>query len=203
MKVVSQPAGVLVTLGFVALTTALAPSERTLGTNLRLVLLHGAWVWTGIITFGAAALAGLAGLLLHRNQAHTWSLALGRTALLFWLTYLPMSLVVQQMNWGGIFWDEPRFRIPMMFGVVGMLLQTGLWMINLPRLSSAANFAFGTALVWQLLGAENILHPDSPVSQSGSWVIQASFAVLVALCLLLGVQIALWQFQRSQTLPQK
>jgi hypothetical protein len=48
----------------------------------------------------------------------------------FWLTYLPLSLLVQQMNWGGIFWDEPRWRISLMFGMVGLLLQVGLALVE-------------------------------------------------------------------------
>ena len=41
---------------------ALAPLERTLGEGARLVYFHGAWVWAGKIAFGAAAAAGLVGL---------------------------------------------------------------------------------------------------------------------------------------------
>ncbi len=40
-----------------ALVTFYGPTERTLGANLRLVVLHGAWVWAGKAAF---ALAGLA-----------------------------------------------------------------------------------------------------------------------------------------------
>jgi hypothetical protein len=43
----------------IGLVTALAPVEQTLGANVRLVYLHGAWVWVGIISFGLAALSGL------------------------------------------------------------------------------------------------------------------------------------------------
>ncbi|MCJ7623152.1 MAG: hypothetical protein MUO76_06590, partial [Anaerolineaceae bacterium] len=43
-----------VTLILVAVVTLLSPLEKTLGTNIRLVYLHGAWVWSGMIIFGLA-----------------------------------------------------------------------------------------------------------------------------------------------------
>ena len=46
----------------IAVITVLGPTERTLGENLRLVVLHGAWVWAGKLLFAAAAIAGLLGL---------------------------------------------------------------------------------------------------------------------------------------------
>src|SRR3972149_11905508 len=84
----------VVTIILIAVITALGPTERPLGENLRLVVLHGAWVWTGKILFAAAALTGLAGLFLPRSFWSNLSLALGRAGLLFWLTYLPMSLLL-------------------------------------------------------------------------------------------------------------
>ena len=179
----------LITIAAIVALTALGPTERTLGENLRLVVLHGAWVWTGKILFAAAALTGLAGLLLPRSFWSNLSLALGRAGLLFWLTYLPMSLIVQLQNWGGIFWDEPRWRVPFTFGVVGLLLQLGLWVINQSRVTNLANLAYGIVLWWQLGSITNILHPDSPIFGSDSAGIQFFFLVLLGLTLFAGVQI--------------
>ena len=170
----------------ITVITLFGPTERTLGENLRLVVLHGAWVWAGKLLFAAAALAGQFGLILPKTWWSNLSLALGRTGLLFWLTYLPMSLLVQLQNWGGIFWDEPRWRVPFTFGVVGLLLQLGLWVLNQPRLTNVANLAFGVALWWQLGGITNILHPDSPIFGSGASGIQLFFIALLVLTLLSG-----------------
>lgn len=175
----------------------LGPTERTLGENLRLVLLHGSMVWTGKLVFAGAGLAGLAGLLSRRSAWHNISLALGRSGLVFWLLYLPMSLVVQMQNWGGIFWDEPRWRIPFTFGVVALLLQLGLWIMKQPLISSTANLVFAALLWWQLGGITNVLHPDSPVFGSNSSAIPIFFLILLALCLLIAAQTA-WLFYRPQ-----
>ena len=176
----------VVTIIIIAVITVFGPTERTLGENLRLVVLHGAWVWAGKLLFAAAALAGLLGLILPKSLWSNLSLALGRTGLLFWLTYLPMSLIVQLQNWGGIYWDEPRWRVPLTFGVVGLLLQLGLWVLNQPRLTNLANLPFGITLWWQLGGITNILHPDSPIFGSGASGIQVFFIALLVLTLLAG-----------------
>ena len=191
-----QPAGLLLTFVLIGLVTLLGPTERLLGANLRIVILHGAWVWAGLVSFALAAVSGTLGLLLQKAFWHRWSLAFGRTGLFFLLTYLPMSLLVMQLNWGGLFLDEPRWRIPMMFGVVGTLLQVGLAVINMDLVYSAGNLLFGAAFLFSLYQAENVLHPDSPVSQSGSLNIQVFFAALLALALLTAVQLALWWYRR-------
>lgn len=171
------------------LITFLGPAERTLGANLRLVVLHGAWVWAGKTAFALAGLAGLGGLLLFKRHSGLagWSFALGRTGLAFWLTYLPMSLLVMQLNWGGLFFDEPRWQVPFTFGVVAVLLQAGLAVLRIDWLTCAANLAFGVAL-WTALGkAANILHPDSPIFGSDSTRIQFFFILLLILSLAAGV----------------
>src|SRR5574338_777856 len=130
--------GLLCAFTAILLVTALAPLERTLGERARLVYFHGAWVWAGKFAFGAAAVAGVVGLFTRLRSWLRASTALGRTGLVFWLTYLPLSLYVQQVNWGGIFWDEPRWRIPLMFGIVGVLLQAGLAILDDDRLTAGA-----------------------------------------------------------------
>ena len=185
-----------------ALVALLGPAERVLGGNLRLVVVHGAWVWTGKVAFGLAALTGLTALLAPRRAA--WpaaSLALGRTGLFFWLTYLPMSLLMMQLNWGGLFLDEPRWRIPFAFGVAAVLLQAALALFNHSRLTAAGNLLFGAALWWRLGGTENVLHPNSPIFTSDAMSIQIFFILLLGISLAIAGQLAAWQFHRLTTRP--
>jgi hypothetical protein len=187
------------TLAVIALVTALAPLEKTLGARVRLVYYHGAWVWTGKAAYGLAAAAGLAGLLLPaaRRRWAAWSLALGRAGLVFWLTYLPLSLLVQQINWGGIYWNEPRWRVPAAFGVAAVLLQVALVLFNQPVLTALANLVFGVALWVGLANVQNVLHPDSPIFGSGSLRIEAFFIALLALSLFCMAQIVVWFFREE------
>lgn len=163
----------------ILLVTLLGPEEKSLGSNVRLVYLHGAWVLTAEILFILAALAGLSGLLLQRDRFHTLSAALGKTGIIFWVTYLPLSMLAMQANWNGLFLAEPRFRLAMIFAVTGVLLQIGLWIYDLPRLTSAANIIYIAALLFSFSRAENIMHPPpSPIFNSGNYLIIGFFIAL-------------------------
>ena len=163
----------------IALFTILGPEEKSLGSNVRIVYLHGAWVLTAEIAFAAAALAGLLGLILKKDIFHTWSAALGRTGIIFWITYLPLSLFAMQSNWNGLFPAEPRFRLAMIFAVTGILLQAGLWLFNISWLTSLGNIIFIVVLRVIFSTAENIMHPPpSPIFNSGNYVIIGFFVGL-------------------------
>jgi hypothetical protein len=186
-----------ITLVLIGVIAAFAPLERDLGANARLVYFHGAWVWSGLGCFILAGISGLVALLSRQALLHTWSRVLGWTAMIFWLTYLPISLVVMRMNWGGFFWEEPRWRIPFAFAIIGVLLQAGLVLMNKLALTSLANIGFAAALLISLNRITNILHPDSPILTSSSRGIQIFFFTLLILSIGAGLQfaglIAIWQ----------
>jgi hypothetical protein len=186
-------AWLLLTLAAIAVFTALSPLEKTLGVNVRIVYLHGAWVWAALAGLLFAGLVGLLGLLLRHKLLHAWSLALGKAGLLMWILFLPQSLYVMQANWNGLFLDEPRFRIPLNLAIVGLLLQIGLAFFPLGTWTSLGNLLFGVAVVVVMSSMQTILHPESPIFTSGEWQIQLFFVGLLILLLALVFQIArLW-----------
>src|SRR5574339_95398 len=175
------------TLIVIALLALFGPEERSLGANVRIVYLHGAWVLTAELAFLAAGLAGLVGLLTRREIFHNWSAALGRTGIIFWVTYLPLSLWAMQTNWNGLFLSEPRFRLAVIFAVTGVLLQIGLWIINIHWVTSLANLLFIIVLRVVFSTAENIMHPPpSPIFNSGNYAIIGFFVALIVLTLVAG-----------------
>ncbi|MCX8025174.1 MAG: hypothetical protein N3A60_08230 [Thermanaerothrix sp.] len=181
--------GMGITSVAIAVVTLLGPTERVLGTALRLVLLHGAWVWVGKMTY---ALAGLAGLVFWLTRRPAWaerSTALGWTALFIWSTYLPMSLYLQISIWGGVFWEEPRWRVPLMLWGVSLAFQVAGWLMREPRVLTFLNAVFAALLWWQLGATGTILHPQSPVFGGEAVRIQVHFVLLVLLCGLLMLQI--------------
>jgi hypothetical protein len=196
---IPQPTGLLLTFVLIALITILGPSERTLGSAVRIVYLHGAWVWTGMILFALASIAGLIALILRRRPWFAMTLALGRSGLFYWLTYLPMSLMVMQLSWGGFFFEEPRWQVPFAFGVAGLLLQIGVTLINSNRLTALGNLGFGGLLWWRLSSIGAVLHPSSPLGGPNANRIQIFFAVLLALSLLASVQITSFLYRVSFT----
>lgn len=181
----------LLTLVLILILTALSPAEATLGEAVRLVYLHGAWVWAALIGFVAAALVGLAGLVTQREGFHRWSRALGRTALLFWITFIPMSMVAAQFNWNGLFLVEPRWRMAFALSLSGLLLQAGVSILPDLSWNSLANVAYAGGAFFLVGGVQNVMHPESPIRASDSSAIQ-----LYALALLLLTLFAAWQVAR-------
>jgi hypothetical protein len=183
----------LLTLLAILILTAIGPAEKTLGVNVRVVYLHGAWVWASLAGFIAAALVGLAGLLLRRPALNYWSRALGRAGLAFWITYLPISMWAMQTNWNGLFLAEPRWRVGLIFAIGGLILQIGVSLLDDPMWASVSNIAFASVLFLALGSTEQVMHPSSPIFGSGAWRIQLYFLTLIALTLLAGWQLTrLW-----------
>lgn len=232
----SSWAGLILALAAVAGFTALGPVEKTLGVNVRVVYLHGAWVWAALVLFLLSALAGLAGLVMElipgagpdlpgaaaraagpssparapdsagalsfqsARRWHRWSRALGRTGLLFWISYLPISMWAMEANWNGLFLAEPRWRLAVIFAAGGLLLQAGIILVGSPAWASAANLAYFAALALALGSVQNIMHPPAPILESEARRIQLYFAGLLALTLLAASQAArllLWLERRK------
>jgi hypothetical protein len=181
---------------FALLIASLGPREKSLGANVRLVYLHGAWVWTALLGFGAAALTGLAGFLLRRPTWPRTSIALGQAATLFWITYLPMSLIVMQANWNGLFLEEPRFRIGVNFALIALLLQAAILVLGRPGWASGLNILFMAGLGFSLATSREIMHPRSPIAESGLVTLQVYFIVLTLACSAAGSQLVRWLRQR-------
>src|SRR5574341_1660614 len=183
-------AAVIVLIAVVAL---FGPADQTLGSNVRVVYLHGAWVLTAEIAFALAGLVGLIALVMRRRDFHNWSAALGRTGIFFWVTYLPLSLWAMEANWNGLFLAEPRFRLAVTFAVVGLLLQIGLWIIHIHWLTSAANLLFVVVLRVTLASAPYVMHPPpSPIFNSGNWQIIGFFIGLNLLTWLAALCLTIW-----------
>lgn len=183
----------LISVILIGLLALFGPEEQTLGANVRVVYLHGAWVLAAELAFLAAGLAGLLALVTKRGLLHNWSAALGRTGIFFWVTYLPLSLWAMQTNWNGLFLAEPRFRLALIFAVTGVLLQVGLWLINTDWITSLANVIYIVALRVVFAGAENVMHPPpSPIFNSGNYAIIGFFLALISLSLLAAYFLTRW-----------
>ena len=182
-----------VTVLVIAVLALFGPEEQSLGSNVKIVYLHGAWVLAAEVAFAAAALVGLLALALRRERLHQWSAALGRTGIVFWLTYLPLSLWAMEANWNGLFLAEPRFRLALIFAITGTLLQIGLWLIDKDWVTSLANIVFIVALRMVFSAASNVMHPPpSPIFNSGLWNIIIFFVALNILAWLAAYFLARW-----------
>ena len=190
------------TIIVIALLALFGPEEQSLGSNVRIVYLHGAWVLAAELAFLAAGLAGLIALIIKRVEFHNWSAALGRSGIVFWVTYLPLSLWAMQANWNGLFLAEPRFRLALIFAVTGVLLQVGLWLVGMDWVTSLANAIFVIVLRVIFATADNVMHPPpSPIFNSGNYAIIGFFIALILLSLLAAFFLTRW-FLQLQTKPE-
>jgi len=182
-----------VTVIVIALLALFGPEEQSLGSNVRIVYLHGAWVLTAELAFLAAGLAGLIALVSKKDLFHRWSAALGHTGIFFWITYIPLSLWAMESNWNGLFLAEPRFRLAVIFAVTGLLLQLGLWMINTGWITSLANLIYIVVLRVIFATADNIMHPPpSPIFNSGNYAIIGFFVAMILLSILAAYFMMRW-----------
>jgi hypothetical protein len=173
--------------------TSIGPQEQSLGSNVRIVYLHGAWVLTAEAALGIAGLAGLFGILSRREGLHRWSAALGRTGIFFWVTYLPLSLWAMQANWNGLFLSEPRFRAAVILAVTGVLLQIGVTLVAKPVITSLVNVLFFVALQITISRAGYVMHPPpSPIFGSGVLSIELFFVGIIFLTLVAAYFMTRW-----------
>ena len=182
-----------ITVIVIALLALFGPEEKSLGANVRIVYLHGAWVLGAELAFLAAALAGMVAFITKRNALHQWSAALGRTGIFFWVTYIPLSLWAMESNWNGLFLSEPRFRLAVIFAVTGILLQLGLLILNTNWITSLANIIFIVVLRIVFASTRNIMHPPpSPIFNSGNYAIIGFFLALIVLTLVAAYFLTRW-----------
>jgi hypothetical protein len=180
-----------------AALTALGPEDQSLGSNVRIVYLHGAWVLTAEVTLGLSAASGILGILTRRERLHRWSTALGRTGLFFWVTDLPLSLWAMQASWNGMFLSEPRFRLAVIFAVTGVLLQIGLTLLARPVFTSLFNVLFFVALRIGLSQTAYLLHPPpSPILSSGIISLQLFFIGIIFLTMIAAYFMTRWWLSR-------
>jgi hypothetical protein len=178
----------------ILICTLLIPAEQTLGKGIRLIYFHGVWVWTGIILYCLAGVFGLFAVAFRRGNLHDLSRSISRTALFYWLTYLPMAMLVMKLNWNGFYFMEPRWAIPFSLTLTSLLVQIGTMLINQPVVTSLSNLGFTVILIYNLRRLQSVLHPESPVQQSGSASIQISFYVLLFFTFLFGLWLT-WGIQ--------
>jgi hypothetical protein len=169
------------TLLIIAVYAAFGPAEKSLGTHVRIVYVHGAWVWVSLAAFAAAGLVGLMALVFRKDVYFAWTRALGFTGVVFWISYLPLSLWAMQSNWNGLYLAEPRWRLAMAFAIAGLVAQIGLVLMARPFWTAVINFIFTVVLFFSLTQTSSVMHPPSPILDSGVTSIQLYFAGLVLL----------------------
>jgi len=185
----------------------LAPAESRLGNVIKLVFVHGALVWSGLLSFTLAGALGLVSLALGRyaaaqgrglasSAAAIWARgteSAGLAALFVWVAYVISSMAVTGLAWGQVIaWNEPRVR------ATGLILLAALVLFIVARLVANRDF---TAIVSVLMGivpwvvvnqAGVIRHPVDPIGGSESASIQAFYALILLTVIGLTLTLIAW-----------
>ncbi len=162
------------------LTTAvfflyLAPQEATLGTGIRSVYVHVALTWTGMAGFVLAGLLGLAVLASGHEKLARWMMVLGWVAYGFYVAGVATSAVASRINWGGVFWQEPRMMAAFnSLAIATIIMVFNLW-IPWVRLRGLLQAAIPLLVAWITYNAPLVLHPRNPIFSSESFGIQFAF----------------------------
>ncbi len=174
-----------------ALLLLLAPAERTLGSGITSVYVHVALTWTGMAGLTIAALLGLLAAILARPALQDWGYATAGVGLVMFAAGLAMSALAAGINWGNVFWQEPRFNSALQILAVGLVVQVVNGLPVPYRLRGLLQALPAAVLLWLTSATPLILHPGNAARSSPSWAIRLTFFGLFALCCLAGAWIVL------------
>jgi hypothetical protein len=153
-----------VLLAALLLLAWLAPAERTLGDGIKVVYVHVAFTWTGMVLLGLAAILGVAAFLAPRRAWAAWQARLFGLGLAFFGLGFGLSLAASLVNWGGVPVREPRFLTSLNVLVIGLVGWGLAKLLAGPRLAALLRAAPVVFLIWSVRSSTVVLHPDSPVS---------------------------------------
>ncbi len=166
--------------GLLLIGLILVPPEAHLGHLIKLVFVHGALVWVGLLSLSLAGLLGLVALIVRRPPWYRGTQAAGLAALIIWVVYVLSAMLVTKLTWGQwIAWNEPRVR------TTALILAAVVVVWGVGRLVAQADF---TAVLNLLMGvvpwiavrrAGVIRHPVDPIGSSPSAMMQLSFLLIM------------------------
>jgi hypothetical protein len=181
--------GVVITAVFLLY---LAPEEKTLGAGIRAVYVHVALIWTGLAGLVVAGLLGLALLLTGQPRLAAWLPTVGWVGFAFYAAGVIMSAVASKVNWGNIFWQEPRMMVALNnLALTLIVLATNIW-LPWPRLRGLFHALLPLVIVWFTRRAPLVLHPQNPIFSSDALGIQLAFLGLFGLTAVVAAWIVWW-----------
>jgi hypothetical protein len=183
--------GLIVILLLASLILWTAPEEQDLGTGIRSVYVHVALTWTGMTGIVIAGLVGLTGAVLNREDLQSWANTITWVALAIFAAGMVMSVIAAGINWGGVFWQEPRTNTVLQVLAAGLIVQ-GLNSWPIPsRLKGILNFILAIVLLALVFTTPLVLHPGNAARTANSFAIRFTFFGLYGLCMLAAAWIVL------------
>ncbi|MFQ5675232.1 MAG: hypothetical protein ACE5G1_04985 [bacterium] len=175
----------------------ISPDERTLGAGIKAVYVHVSLTWAGMLGF---FLAGALGILMLFKQSQTiqnWSRAVSWVALIWFASGASVSILAAKINWGDVYWREPRMFATLQFlGIATLVLVAKSW-LPWVRLQGVLNILIVVILLWSVVDVPLVLHPKNPVTTFDSTTIQWTFVGMLLLSSLSALCLV-WRFVRAK-----
>jgi hypothetical protein len=177
----------------------LAPAETRLGNVVKLVYVHGALVWVGLLTFTLAGVLGAVALVVRKSVWYRGTRAAGVAALVVWIFYAISAMVVTGLTWGQVIaWNEPRVQASGLILVAAVLLALVVRLVDQQDFTAAVNAAL-SVVVWIVVRhADVIRHPVNPIGESGSAAIQGFYMLIVVTVAALAAALVAWLWMGAE-----
>ena len=172
------------------------PDEQTLGSGIKLVYIHVSFIWAGMVGFIGSGLLGLAYLFRMKDRLVSLQETIGRVAFAWFMVGIVLSIFAAKVNWGAVYWQEPRMLASLKFILVVILVLLTGNHVKSGRIKSALNLFLALFLLWSFMGISRVLHPKNPIVDSSSLGIQMTFLSLFVLNLLAEI-IAVFMIQQK------
>jgi hypothetical protein len=167
---------------FILLLTAvvMAPAETRLGNLVKLVYVHGALVWSGLLAFSIAGALGVLALIVRRPVWQRGVEAAALAALVVWILYVISAMVVTGLTWGQVVaWNEPRVRATALILLATLASYLAVRLVRQPSFTAATSVLLALAAWLAVKQADVIRHPQDPIGGSGSAAIQSFYLLIV------------------------
>jgi hypothetical protein len=176
-------AGLALLLLLASLLLLLSPEERELGSGIKSIYVHVALTWTGMSGLIIAGLVGLASAVLNRENLQSWAISITWVALGFFALGLVMSVIAAGINWGAVFWQEPRTSTVLQVLALGLIVQgINTWPVPF-RLKGILSFMLAVILMVLIFTTPLVLHPGNAATTANSLAIRFTFFGLYAVAM--------------------
>lgn len=153
----------------------LAPEEKQLGQGIKSVYVHVALIWVGMAGLVAAGLIGVGVLVSDNRKLSSWMETVGWVALGFYAAGVIMSILASKVNWGNVFWQEPRMKVALNMLALALIVEVFVSWVPWRRLKGLLSALLVMILAWTTMSAPLVLHPKNAIGTSSSSAIKMTF----------------------------
>lgn len=133
------------------------------------------------------------------QRGQHWNTIISWVAFGCFVAGFALSILAAKINWGDIYWNEPRMLSSLQFLAVAIgILMLNHWLTS-RRLQGFASAFLAFFMMFRILGAPLVLHPESPIRESSAAGIQLTFLGLFLLAFSASAWVAWYWHQHTQS----